>query len=77
MKTTTAFHALRNRHLNDSRAQYRFMVRSLNKDGSLSRMALTNSDWQMNAFRTEAEAQARIAELEGLNPGRRFAVAPL
>ena len=53
------------------------MVKSLNKDGSVSRMAPTASNWQLDAFATEAEAEARREQLEGMNPGRRFTVVPV
>jgi hypothetical protein len=53
------------------------MVKSLNKDGSVSRMAPTASNWKLDAFATEAEAEARREQLEGMNPGRRFTIVPV
>jgi hypothetical protein len=53
------------------------MVKSVNKDGSISRMALTRSDWQLNAFVDESAAEARRVQLEAMNPGSRYAVVAL
>lgn len=76
MKTTTAFSALARRREERSREGLRFLVRSLNKDGTPSRAPLTDADWRLNAFATEDGAEARRLQLEALNPGRRFAVVP-
>jgi len=61
-------------HLGARDAAARFMVKSVNKDGSISRMALTRSDWQLNAFVDESTAEARRVQLEAMNPGSRYAV---
>lgn len=53
------------------------MVKSVNKDGSISRMAPTRNDWQQDAFATAWQAEVRRAQLESMNPGRRFAVVAL
>ena len=77
MKTTTAFRAYATARRERSNEGKSFMVKSLNKDGSVSRMAPTASNWQLDAFATEAEAEARREQLEGMNPGRRFTVVPV
>jgi len=77
ISTKRAFSALNSGRKAQSRARYNFVVKSVNKDGSISRAQLTDSDWQLNAFVTEAEAQKRAEQLESMNPGRRFAVCPL
>ncbi|MCU0650180.1 MAG: hypothetical protein MUF00_19490 [Gemmatimonadaceae bacterium] len=81
IKSTTAFrayaHARTKRALEQATATARFMVKSLNKDGSVSRMALTRSDWQQNAFVDESAAEARRAQLEKMNPGSRYVVVAL
>jgi len=80
-KSTTAFRAYADarakRSIEQAAATARFMVKSVNKDGSISRMALTRSDWQLNAFVDESAAEARRAQLEAMNPGSRFAVVAL
>jgi hypothetical protein len=53
------------------------MVKSVNKDGSTSRMAPTRSDWQLNAFVDESAAEARRVQLEAMNPGRRYVLVAL
>ena len=60
-----------------ARATKSLVVKSLNKDGSVSRMALTASDMQLNAFASRDAAETRRAELESMNPGRRFVVVSL
>ena len=81
IKSTTAFRAYANaranRAIDQAAATARFMVKSVNKDGSISRMALTTSNWRLNAFVDEAAADARRAELEAMNPGHRYAVVAL
>jgi hypothetical protein len=77
IKTTTAFRALEAARANRAHAAKRFMVKSVNKDGSISRMAPTRRDWQRDAFATAEEAEQRRIQLEAMNPGRRFAVVPL
>ncbi len=81
MKTTTAFHAYANirarRAVERAAATARFMVKSVNKDGSISRMKPTRGDWRYDAFATIEEAEKRRAALEAMNPGLRFAVVPL
>ncbi len=81
IKSTTAFRAYANarakRSSEQAAATARFLVKSVNKDGSISRMALTPSTWRLNAFADEAAAEARRAELEAMNPGSRYAVVAL
>ncbi|WP_342379403.1 hypothetical protein [Myxococcus stipitatus] len=77
IKSTTAFRAYANARAGRANAAKSFMVKSVNKDGSISRMAPTKLSWQLDAFATAEEAEARRAELERLNPGSRFAVVAL
>lgn len=77
IKSTTAFRAYTSMRANQAKATKRFLVKSVNKDGSISRMAPTQTAWQLNAFEEADAAEARRAELERLNPGSRFAVVPL
>jgi hypothetical protein len=81
MKTTTAFHAYANirarRAVERAAAAARFMVKRVNKDGSISRMAPTPNDWRHDAFATAEEAEKRRTALEAMNPGLRFAVVAL
>jgi len=53
------------------------MVKSVNKDGSISRMTPTRAEWQCDAFVTLEDAEARRAKLEEMNPGSRFTVVAL
>lgn len=80
-KSTTAFRAYADarakRSVEQAAATARFMVKAVNKDGSISRMAPTGSDWKYDAFATAEDAEKRRAQLEGMNPGRRFAVVAL
>ena len=81
IKSTTAFRAYANarvkRAAEQAGATARFIVKSVNKDGSISRMASTRNDWRQDAFVTAGEAELRRAQLESMNPGRRFAVVAL
>lgn len=81
IKSTTAFRAYAaaraKRSVEQTAATARFIVKSVNNDGSISRMAPTPSTWRLNAFVDEAAAEARRAELEAMNPGRRYAVVAL
>lgn len=81
MKTTTAFHAYANirarRAIERVAATARFMVKSVNKDGSISRMAPTRNAWEYDAFATAEDAERRRAQLEAMNPGSRYAVVAL
>ncbi|GEL75619.1 hypothetical protein [Myxococcus virescens] len=77
IKSTTAFRAYTTMRANQAIATKRFIVKSVNKDGSNSRMAPTQAAWQLNTFEEAEAAEARRAELERLNPGSRFAVVPL
>ena len=58
-------------------ATARFMVKSVNKDGSISRMAPTRNDWKYDAFATAEDAEKRRAQLQAMNPGSRYAVVAL
>jgi hypothetical protein len=81
IKSTTAFRAYATarakRSIDEAAAIARFMVKAVNKDGSISRMAPTRNDWKYDAFATAEEAEKRRAQLEELNPGRRFVVVAL
>lgn len=81
IKSTTAFRAYSNarakRSSERAAATARFMVKSVNKDGSISRMAPTRNAWQRDAFATAEEAEKRRAELQAMNPRSRFAVVAL
>ena len=81
IKSTTAFRAYADarakRATEQAAATARFMVKSVNKDGSISRMAPTRSDWKYDAFATAEDAEKRRAQLEAMNPGSRYAVVAL
>jgi hypothetical protein len=77
IKTTTAFRALTARRAAETNATKTHMAKSVNKDGTVSRMAPTGSDWQLNAFTTAEAAETRRAELERLNPGKRYIVVAI
>jgi hypothetical protein len=53
------------------------MVKAVNKDGSISRMAHTRNNWKFDAFTTAEDAEKRRAQLEAMNPGSRYAVVAL
>ena len=79
--TTTAFRASAaapaKRPIEQPAATARFMVKSVNKDGSISRMAPTRNGWKYDAFATAEDAEKRRAQLEAMNPGSRYAVVAL
>jgi hypothetical protein len=81
IKSTTAFHAYANarakRATEQAAATARFMVKSVNKDGSISRMAPTRNTWRYDAFATAEDAERRRAQLEAMNPGSRYVVVAL
>ena len=81
IKSTTAFRAYADaratRSIEQAAATARFMVKSVNKDGSISRMAPTRNDWKYDAFATAEDAEKRRAQLEAMNPGSRYAVVAL
>jgi hypothetical protein len=81
IKSTTAFRAYANtrakRATEQAAATARFMVKAVNKDGSISRMAPTGNNWKFDAFATAEDAEKRRAQLESMNPGSRFAVVAL
>ncbi len=60
-----------------NRPELKFMVRSLNKDGSLSRAPLTHVDWQLNASPILEAAEARVRYLVEKNPNKRFVIIEL
>jgi hypothetical protein len=64
----------RARTVGRSQAGKRFMVRALTKAGTVTRLATTASDWQLNAFSEMGPARERQAELEKLNPGKKFVI---
>lgn len=77
IKTTTAFRAITARRHDESNARKTHVVKSVNKDGSISKAAFTTQDWQQRSFTSAEAAEARRIELERLNPGSRFAVVAL
>ena len=81
IKSTTAFRAYADaratRSIEQAAATARFMVKSVNKDGSISRMAPTRNAWKLDAFVTPEDAEKRRAQLEAMNPGSRYAVVAL
>ena len=77
MKTTTAFRAYATARRERSNEGKSFMMKSLNKDGSVSKMAPTASNWQLDAFVSAEDAERRRTQLEAMNPGRRFEVVTL
>ena len=81
IQSTTAFRAYADaraqRTTEQAAATARFMVKSVNKDGSISRMAPTRNDWKYDAFATAEDAEKRRAQLEAMNPGSRYAVVAL
>jgi hypothetical protein len=74
MKTDTAFRALAAGRADRARAKNNFLVKRVNKDGSVSQMRFTDADWRFNAFVDQADAEKRARDLEALNPGKRFVV---
>jgi len=74
IKPTTAFRAYRAASRARANEGKSFMVKALNKDGSVSKMAPTASNWQLDAFVSAEDAERRRTQLEAMNPGRRFAV---
>lgn len=77
MKTTAAFRAIQARRHNEMKESKKFMVRPLNKDGSISKAKPSKTAWQMDAFDTMEKAEAHKAHLENLNPGYKFTIIPL
>lgn len=77
IKTTTAFRAYTHARQERAKDAKNFMVRRLNKDGSISKAPLTQSDWQMNAFSNEEDAKSRVTQLESWNPGCRYVIVPV
>ena len=81
IKPTTAFRMYANirarQSIERAAATARFMVKSVNKDGSISRAKPTRDTWLRNAFATIEEAEKRRADLEAMNPGSRFTVVAL
>jgi hypothetical protein len=77
MKTTTAFRAYTARRSNESIERAKslgFLVRSLNKDGSVSKFTPSANEWRLNAFADQDAAEARRVQLEKMNPGSRYVV---
>ena len=78
IKSTTAFRAYADarakRAIEQAAATARFMVKSVNKDGSISRMAPTRNDWKYDAFATAEDAEKRRKQglrfFDPPNPGR-------
>ncbi len=81
IESTTAFRAYADARAKSATEQAaataRFMVKSVNQDGSISRMAPTRNAWKYDAFATAEDAERRRAQLEAMNPGSRYAVVAL
>jgi predicted fused transcriptional regulator/phosphomethylpyrimidine kinase len=81
MKSTTAFRAYTNirarQTIERAAATARFMVKRVNKDGSISRAKPDRDAWLRDAFVTAEEAEKHRAALEAMNPGSRFTVVAL
>lgn len=58
-------------------AQDKFVVRRVNKDGTISKARLTPSDLRFLAFPTEEQAQVKILYLRKANPSKRYVIAKL
>jgi hypothetical protein len=53
------------------------MVKSVNEDGSISRVKPTRDTWLREAFVTAEETEKRRADIEAMNPGSRVTVVAL
>lgn len=73
----SAFRTISSLRQDSSRAKKKFMVRSLNKDGSVSKMAKTANDWKLNAFESMEGAEQRRDALHKMNPGQSFTIVAL
>jgi hypothetical protein len=71
---TAAFTALATIRCNSTNAEKVYVVRRLNKDGSVERTRMTAACWQMSAFMHAGEASKRAADLEAMNPGSKYVV---
>jgi hypothetical protein len=74
IKPTTAFRAYRAASRARANEGKTFLVKALNKDGSVSKMAPTASNWQLDDFVSAEDAERRHTQLEAMNPGRRYAM---
>jgi hypothetical protein len=77
IKSTTAFSAFSAKRRNESIEKARalgFLVRRLSKDGTVTKMALTETDWLYNAFSDKEAAESRRQNLESMNPGRKYTI---
>lgn len=74
IKSTTAFRALNARHAAERNDKYNFVVKNINKDGSVSKMPV---DLSRDGFVTQEEAETRAAKLREMNPKSRFGVFPV
>jgi hypothetical protein len=77
IKSTTAFSAFANKRRNELAQRAKalgFLVRRLNKDGSVTKMALTETDWLYNAFSDKEAAELRRQNLESMNPGSKYTI---
>ena len=68
---TKAFTALNNAHQKANASKQNFAVKSLNKNGSISKMA------PIAVFETEEAAENKRMMMEKLNPGSKFVVVSL
>lgn len=57
-----------------ARANHTLMVRSLTRKGAVTKMKVSPSDWQFNAFSDMSKARSRAESLVEMNPGTRYAI---
>ena len=70
MKTTTAFRMLTENRRRERLAARKFVVRRINRDGSVSKMRPHDLD----CLATAEEAEKRIVALKEMNPGSEYTV---
>lgn len=74
LKEGSYFHALQKRHRDEANAKKRYLVKSLNKGGEVSKAPFTQQDWQHSAFEDKEKAEKRVTDLEKMNPGRKYTI---
>jgi len=74
IKTTTAFAAYSASRARKSFDAKKYLVRRLNRDGSVSKMPLSHNERRYDAFECADEAERRRVDLEKMNPGSRYIV---
>lgn len=68
------FHALNKRHRDEANANKRYLVKSVNKGGQVSKTPFTDMNWRLDAFEDKEKAEKRVADLEKMNPGRKYTI---